>query len=294
MDLQSLKYFYTIANEGSFLRAAHKLGYAQSNLSVRMQQLEKEIGAELFIRNKSGVSLTEKGLILLQYAEKLLVLSDEAMCAVKDNSIQREFLKVGSMESAAVSFVPKLLSEFHSANPEVKVSVLTGNSKFLVNKLLNREIDCGFVAGSSEHSDLVSVNVKKEKLVLLTDVTKSEIHNVRQLLSIPLIVFPYGCSYRRIFENWLNDENIIANQIMEFSSLGSIIASVSAGLGIALLPEAAVKMFSVSESLFLHEVPEKYKFAEIKFIYRKTQWNDVVLNSIIKILQNGSDTNEAG
>ena len=236
--------------------------------------------------------MTEKGVILLKYAEKLLTLSDEAMCAVKGNNIQREFLKVGSMESAAVSFVPDLLSEFHSVNPEVKVSVLTGNSKFLINRLLNHDIDCAFIAGASEHSDILSINAKKETLVLLTDSTKNQ--DIRQLLSLPLVVFPYGCSYRQILEDWLKDENIIANQVMEFSSLGAIIASVSAGLGIALLPKSAVNMFITSKVLLSHEVPEKYRFAEIKFIYRKSQWNDVVISNIIEILGKRSDTNEVG
>lgn len=285
MDLQSLKYFYTVAQEKSFLGASHKLGYAQSNLSVRIQQLEKEMGTELFIRNSSGVSLTEKGMILFRYAEKLLTLSEEATSAVKGNSIIRDVLRIGSMESSAVSFLPHLLSEFHSANPQVKVSVSTANSKLLIHRLLNREIDCAFVAGPSEHSELLSVHVKRELLALLTAEMKKEVKNIRQLLNLPLVVFPYGCSYRQILEDWLKDENIVSNQIVEMSSLGSIIASVSAGLGIALLPESAINMFTAAQSLSLLEVPEKYRTVEIKFIYKKNQWNDVVLNSIVEIIK---------
>lgn len=285
MDLQSLKYFYTVAQEKSFLGASHKLGYAQSNLSVRIQQLEKEMGTELFIRNSSGVSLTEKGIVLFQYAKKLLDLSDEATSAVKGSSIIRDVLRIGSMESSAVSFLPQLLSKFHSANPQVKVSVSTGNSRLLIQRLLNREIDCAFVAGPSEHSELLSVHVKKEKLVLMMDLTKKDVKDVRELLTLPLVVFPYGCSYRQVLEDWLKDENIISNQIMEMSSLGSVIASVSAGLGIALLPEVSVNMFTATKSLLLREVPEKYRTVEIKFIYKKNQWNDVILNSVIEIMR---------
>ena len=177
-----MKYFHAVANEKSFLGASHKLGYAQSNLSVKIQQLEKEMGTQLFIRNSSGVSLTEKGMVLFQYAEKLLALSEEAANAVKGSILMRNLLRIGSMESSAVSFLPQLLSKFHSVNPSVKISVSTGNSKLLSQKLLNREIDCAFVAGPSEHSELLSVNVKKESLALLTDSTRNDVKDIRQLL----------------------------------------------------------------------------------------------------------------
>ena len=293
MDLQTLKYFCTIAKERTFLRAARKLDYAQSNLSVRIQQLEKEMGVELFIRNSSGVSLTEKGAVLLRYAEKILSLADEAKCAVQDTSVVRDNLRIGSLESSAVSFLPRLLSKFHAANPNVKVSVSTGNSKVLTQKLLKNELEGAFIAGPSEHPELLNIPVRKETLVLLTDLSLKSMET-RELLRQPLIVFPYGCSYRQILENWLIDENIISNQIVELSSLGSILASISAGLGIGLLPKTAIQAFTASQALASHEVPEPYRTVEIKFIYRKSQWNDVILNSVIGIIQHGGYENEVG
>lgn len=293
MDLQILKYFCTIAKEKTFLKAARKLDYAQSNLSVRIQQLEKEMGVELFIRNSSGVSLTEKGAVLLRYAEKILSLADEAKCAVQDTSVVRDNLRIGSLESSAVSFLPRLLSKFHAANPNVKVSVSTGNSKVLTQKLLKNELEGAFIAGPSEHPELLNIPVRKETLVLLTDLSLKSMET-RELLRQPLIVFPYGCYYRQILENWLIDENIISNQIVELSSLGSILASISAGLGIGLLPKTAIQAFTASQALASHEVPEPYRTVEIKFIYRKSQWNDVILNSVIGIIQHGGYENEVG
>lgn len=293
MDLQTLKYFCTIAKEKTFLKAARKLDYAQSNLSVRIQQLEKEMGAELFIRNSSGVSLTEKGIVLLRYAEKLLALADEAKCAVQGSSIVRDVFRIGSLESSAVSFLPKLLSKFHAENPDVKVSVSTGNSKLLTQRLINHELDGAFIAGPSEHPELSAISVKEETLVLITDSSMKDA-NVQELLQQPLIVFPYGCSYRQILENWLAGENIVSNQIVELSSLGAILASISAGLGIGLLPKSAIQVFTAAGALALHDVPECYRTVQIKFIYRENPWNDVILNSVIGIIQRGGYDNEVG
>lgn len=284
MDLQTLKFFHTVASEGSFLRASKSLGYAQSNLSVRIQQLEAELNAELFTRKTSGVTLTDKGLILFRYAEKLLTLADEAKSALTGSEILRDEFRIGSMESAAVSFMPELLSKFHSANPGVKFSVSTGNSGLLTRKVLAHEIDGAFIAGPSEHPELEAIYVKDEKLTLLAN-SSLKVSSVHELLKMPLIVFPVGCSYRKILENWLADENILAEGVIELSSLGAIIASISTGLGISLLPESAIKAFTLSKVLTAHEVPEKFRTAEIKFIFRKTQWRDLVLNSIIEIIK---------
>ena len=82
MDLTLLHYFHTVAREGSFMAAAEKLGYAQSNLSMRIKQLEEIAGTELLIRGRNGVTLTERGQVLCSYADKLLGLSEEGASAV--------------------------------------------------------------------------------------------------------------------------------------------------------------------------------------------------------------------
>ena len=82
MDLQVLNFFSVIAAEGSFLGASQKLGYAQSNLSTKIKQLETELGAELFHRTKQGVTLTEEGAVLLEYTDKILRLASEARSSI--------------------------------------------------------------------------------------------------------------------------------------------------------------------------------------------------------------------
>lgn len=285
MDLQVLKFFCVIAEEKSFLAASRKLNYAQSNLSVKIQQLEKELNTELFIRNSSGVSLTEKGTVLFHYAKRILTLTDEAKISIQTDNLEKDILNIGSMESSAVALLPSLLSKFHEKHPNVKVSVQTGTSALMIQKLLKHEIDGAFIAGASEHSELSFIPVRNETLVLAAN-SSLKIDNVREVLSQPLVVFPYGCSYRQVLEQWLCDENIVANQVIEFSSLGAVIASISAGLGIALLPLSTISFFTSSGSIKFYEISEQYRTVGTKFIFRKDKYNNAVLNHIIEIIQN--------
>ena len=154
MNLQYLKYFYTIAKAGSFVKAAEELDYAQSNLSARIRQLESELGAELFVRTKTGVTLTEQGAALLPYAEQLLSLSEEAESVLSLNMIRTDALRIGAMESAAVSFLPAILNDYHTAHPDVRLTVSCGTTGKLLERLRKHELDCAFVGGIPQDDDL--------------------------------------------------------------------------------------------------------------------------------------------
>ena len=148
MELQTLRFFRTVAEEGSYSAAAEKLNYAQSNLSSRIIQLEKECGAPLFHRHKSGVTLTERGSLLLDYAVRILDLSHEMEKAVSDGGITSGTLTIGSMESMASSTLPEILAEYHKHFTNTEIIVRTGTTAALLKALERHEIDGAFLKGS--------------------------------------------------------------------------------------------------------------------------------------------------
>lgn len=286
MDLQTLKYFCTVCQEGSFLSASRKLNYAQSNLSARVAQLEKKLGCVLLIRRKSGVVPTKKGFVLLEYARKILRLTEKAESAVQTGQAAESRLAIGSMESTAITFLPALLKTFHTICPDTKVSVCTGTSAATVQKVLNNELDGSFIAGGSIHAELSSVSVRTEKLVLVSNHTL-EAASLTELLQQPLVVFPYGCFYRHILENLLAEQNILPDHFIDMVSIGALISSISAGLGIGLLPESAIRVFSFADLLSIHQIPEPYCHAEVKFVYHRDSDSDRPLGRFIEVIQQG-------
>ena len=283
MDLTLLNYFYTVAREGSFMAAAEKLGYAQSNLSMRIKQLEEIAGTELLIRGRNGVTLTERGQVLYSYADKLLALSEEAESAVKGEGYSTGRITIATMESAAVTFLPRLLAMFHKKCPDTSVKVITGTSDAGVRAVLANDTDMAVAVGVNSHESLCSVPLKKEELVLVTDRSDQE-NDLKKLLARPLLVFPSGCAYRRVLERMLADYGITAVHTMEFTSLGAILASVSAGLGVSLLPASAINSFTAGNSLRMIPLPEEYKTADIYLIFRRQSAENRTLKNFIEMI----------
>lgn len=287
MDLQSLRYFRMVAMEGSFSQAAQKLCYAQSNLSTRIRQLEQELGTPLFHRHAHGITLTEKGETLLSYADQLFSLLMEAETVLKDDGTAKGSLAIGSMESSAVTLLPKILAAYHRRYPSVTLSVMTGVSETSLRRVLDRTLDGAFVAGATKHAELNAVPVRKERLALFSTAAYGKDTPYQALLSQPLLVLPHGCSYRQILESWLSAEQIFPAQSVEFDSLGAIFASVSAGLGIALFPESMAEVYRSSRALQCHEVPPAYAHVMISFVWRKDRLMDSTLQSFIQAVSEG-------
>ena len=287
MDLQALRYFRIVAREGSFSQAAQKLNYAQSNLSTKIRQLEGELETPLFRRHAHGVTLTEKGESLLAYADRLIHLLEEAESVVRDDGTAKGSLSVGSMESAAITFIPALLAEYHSRCPGVSLTVKTGVSQASMRSVLDGTLDGAFVAGATGHAELSSVPVRRERLALFS-ATGTETTPVAKLLAGPLLVLLHGCYYRQSLEEWLDAEQIFPERAVEFDSIGALLASVSAGLGAALFPESLASVYTAAKGLICHAVPEPYAWADISFVWRCDRFMDSTFRSFLGLLREKS------
>src|SRR5215472_5055748 len=112
MDSGDLQVFEAVARAGGITRAADALHTVQSNVTARVQLLERELGVQLFERHSRGVSLTSAEQVLLPYAEQVGRLLAEAQRAVGDTSVPRGPLRVGSLETTAARRLPTVLAAY--------------------------------------------------------------------------------------------------------------------------------------------------------------------------------------
>lgn len=289
VDLQGLKLFRAVADAGSLSKAAVHLHYAQSNLSTKMLQLEKELHAKLLYRTSHGVTLTPKGKVLYGYAGDLLSLADEALRAMSDDGCDTGSISIGSMESTAAAFLPRFLADFHQAHPQISVRVDTGTTRASIDKLLDHRVDGAFVAGPLHHPDLESIFIRTEHLVLISDPADSRA-DIREIISKrPMLVFPVGCSYRKSFERLFEETHLLPKQVFEFNTLNAILSSLNAGLGAALLPSSVIDQIPYDFSV--HEVPREIADVQTIFIYHKNSYLSGAMRSFIDALKT---VNEAG
>ncbi len=233
MELISLKTFKTVAEQGGVLAASRLLHTVQSNITARIKRLEEELGSELFYRKGRGLELTPTGHTLLEYANKLLHLEQQACMAVKQVGESVGEIRIGSMESFAATRMPGLIQMLRKAHPKLLPRITTETSSELIQHILNYRLDCAFVGGPIEHEQLICQQVLVEELVLMS----------AKNMEVPdsLILFREGCAYRERALDWLKANGRIDTEIMNMGTQEGILGCVAVGLGFTLVPRKVVE-----------------------------------------------------
>jgi DNA-binding transcriptional LysR family regulator len=284
MDLHTLKIFQTVAKHGSISQAARELQYAQSNITLKIQQLETELQTTLFYRHNRGTAVTAKGSMLLTYTEKIFNLIEETKNVMNDNQTPKGPFIIGSMETTAAVRLPVLLTKYLKEFPEVDLTLKTGSTEENIQGVLHYELDGAFVAGPVEHPDLLQKEVFEEELVLVTDTIHPPISSVKDIQKKTLLVFRTGCSYRERLEQWFHQERVISKKIMEFGTMDGIIGCVSAGLGISVLPYSVVAKHIQEGTIKQHSLPNPFGKVKTMFIYRNEPYLPPSLLKFIDML----------
>lgn len=261
MDLDTLKIFDTVAAELSITRAGALLGRAPSNVTTRIQQLEADMGAELFTRTGKRISLSAAGQQFRVYAQRMLALEDEARQVISGGA-RGGTLRIGSMESTAASRLPMRLAAFNKAWPATRLEVSTGPSGVLLNLLRAGQLDCAFVAlppASDVEPELAAhglqaVAVWQEALVLLLPASEAGVTEPQHVRSRTLAAFKPGCTYRGIAQDQLGISAGSSWQVQELGSYHAMVACVAAGACVTLLPRSVLALCQVPQGLPVLEV----------------------------------------
>ena len=168
MNSIELGVFAAVAQAGSIGRAAERLNTVQSNVTQRVRAFEERLGVTLFHRSKRGVTLTTVGTRLLPYATRVAELLEEARLVTQDEAVPSGEIRIGAMETVAAFRLPPLLSIYATLYPDVDVTVDTGPTEHLIDRVLRRELDGAMVSGPVVHASLEATTLFEEELVLVT------------------------------------------------------------------------------------------------------------------------------
>src|SRR5260221_14752535 len=196
MDLVELRIFKAVAEQGGITKAAAALHRVQSNVTTRVQQLERRLGAKLFHRQGRKLVLSAEGKVLLAYADRLLRLSSEAQAALKGHAPHGLF-RLGALESTAATRLPPILARYHRGYPAVRLELVTGTSGALVDRVLRGEIEAAFVAEPFADKNLETQHAFTEELVLITPKGHRRVARPQDIHERVVLAFTTGCSYRR-------------------------------------------------------------------------------------------------
>ncbi|MCP5368038.1 MAG: LysR family transcriptional regulator [Hyphomicrobiales bacterium] len=267
MDLADLRIFRAVVDEGGITRAAEKLHRVQSNVTTRVRQLEDDLGVDLFIRAGKRLHLAPAGRILVDYADRLLDLAEEAREAVRDPRPRGPF-RLGAMESTAAVRLPAVLSDYHDRYPEVTLELRTGNTRQLAAAVLAGELDAALATGPLADAPFDQVPAFDEDLVIVSGPGHPALDGAGARPPT-VLAFEDGCPHRKRLEDWFADRGEMPARIVELSSYHAMLGCVLAGMGISLLPRSVLGTFPEAGRLTLHPLPPGRDRARTVLFWRK-------------------------
>ena len=246
MELRQLVTFRTVAQTLSFSRTAANLNYAQSTVSTQIQALEEELGVTLFDRLGKRVVLTNAGQRLLNYAEKMLTLQDEALTVVSNANTLTGSLVISAPETLCTYRLPAVLRRFRERFPQVQLTFCPEYDSTLFEAIRDGVMDVAIVmAENIPSSHLVIEPLISEPMLImaypehpllqLSEVTFADLQDELFILT------ESTCNYRRLFEEAFRTAGIPMLPPMEFHSVEAIKQCVMARLGLSFLPLVAVE-----------------------------------------------------
>lgn len=254
MDFAALEIFRAVAQEGSVTRAAERLGRVQSNVTTRVQQLEEQLGATLFLREGKRMVLTPAGEALRGYADRLLALAEEARQSVHPHEPGGR-LRLGAMESTAAARLPQPLARLHAQWPGLVLELSTAPSRQLVEQVLAHTIDCALVAwpppGIDADAPVERTAVFAEALLLALPADHPPVDTPQDLQLDTLAAFSPGCTYRRMGEAFLQQKDGSPPRVLELASYHAILACVAAGRCAGVVPQAVIDLMREPPALRL-------------------------------------------
>jgi DNA-binding transcriptional LysR family regulator len=292
MDIRQLRAFQTVANLLSFNKAADQLHYAQSSISAQIQALEEDLDVQLFDRLGRKVLLTESGVHLLEYANKILDLVDQTRSEVTGSKEPVGSLTVRIPETFGVHRLPVILKDFHSRFPAVHLNFITCSHEGLEKDLRKGITDLAFLlAETISVSDLMVETLGFEQVVLVASpnhplAAKRGVHT-RDLTGETILLSKVDCSYRKIFEQILSQEEVSRFNRVDFYSVEAIKQSVIAGVGITILPRIAVAADVAAEELVILPWNEGGLEVAILMIWYRDRWISPTLQAFMESIRKG-------
>ncbi|QVM90047.1 LysR family transcriptional regulator [Pseudomonas entomophila] len=268
MEFSQLRIFQAVAEEGSVTRAAERLHRVPSNLSTRLRQLEEQLGVELFLRERQRLQLSPAGKVLLDYANRLANLRDEAMAAVQGGQPAGDFV-LGTMYSTAAIHLPALLARYHQAYPQVNLQVQAAPSGELLEGVLSHRMDAALVDGPLNLAGLDGIPLCDETLVLITSPEHPPVHTAKDVAGKAVFTFRQGCSYRMRLEAWYAHAHTPMGRVMEIESYQSMLACVIAGAGVALMAQSMLDSLPGRDRVRVHRLQAPFDHAVTWLMWRQ-------------------------
>lgn len=288
MEIRNLKTFIQVCENNSFSKAAIHLGYTQSTITAQINQLENELGVPLFDRRGKTFQINEKGKELLDYANKIVALSEEAAFAITDNDIPEGTLRIGVIESIGSYVLPDILEKYMLSYPQVKIEVITAKTLVIMDYLKRNLVDLILTLDDMLYNpDWQLSFAQKEPIVFLC----SPSHPFARKKDLPFstvlkekfILTEKRCNYRLAFEKYCESQNILPQSSLEIGNTATILNFTEKNIGLTFLPEVTTKQMLEKGRLAVFSIKDLELNMYIQLYHKKNRWCSPAIKAFEKI-----------
>lgn len=240
MEIRQLKAFLAIAEAKTFTAGARRLNVTQAAISMQIRQLEEEVGLPLFTRTPRRVILTEAGEHLLERARKILREHDSALAEIAEVAgAEYGRLRIGTASGTfAMHQLPAILKRLKEIYPRAEITVASGTSERLIDRMMHGEIDMAFVSLPVDNPNITTETLFADEIVAIAHpshpMANEKYISAAALAGEDLILGERGGNTRRMIDEFFAAANVKPNITMELSRQEAINLMVENNLGVGM------------------------------------------------------------
>jgi DNA-binding transcriptional LysR family regulator len=290
MDVRGLEVFLSVAKHLNFTRAGEEVHLSQPSVSVRIRQLERDMGSKLFEQLGKRIALTEAGQLLLPYAIRVMAAMDDALHAIDElKGLERGSLRIGASTTPGMYLIPQTIAQFKQQYPKIDVHLAVKDTRQIEEGVIRNEFDFGFVGGhlAGDEVDVLTWIIDHLVLVVPSNhvLARKKLVKVADLRKERFILREPGSATRAAVVNHLQKSDLKVETIMEMENPESVKKAVQSGLGIAFISKFAVETELKAKSLVAVRVKGLDINRELKIVYRKDKHLGRAAQTFIEMAQ---------
>jgi LysR family transcriptional regulator, hydrogen peroxide-inducible genes activator len=292
VTLRQLRYFDALARHGHFGRAAEACAISQPALSMQIREMEQAVGGVLIERNARQVTLTTFGEDLLHRVREILRSVDELgdfARASRDKLAGR--LRVGMIPTIAPYLLPKVIENLARLHPELDLHVRETLTPKLIKEVAEGRLDTAIVALPVSEPSLTEVALFSENFLLVrrSEDAGTPVPSSERLREMRLLLLEEGHCFRDQALSFCNMQSSPPREVLDASSLSTLVQMVGAGIGVTLIPEMAVAVETRSAPVSVARFKNPQPSRVIGMVWRKTSPLAVQLQQISEVVRLSAD-----
>lgn len=240
MNIRQIETFYWVVQLGSFAAAAERLNATQSTVSMRIQEIEKDLRVQLFDRSQRAARLTVKGRELIGYAEEMLRLNATIRERMAGPESILGNMRLGVAEMISITWLPRLVKLIHDSWPKIRLELDEALTQDLVERLNQGTLDLVLAPSRVPGNTLNHVSLGRVEFAWMASPAlglPAGVLGPRDLQNWPVIALARESYHHTSIEEWFRSANAVCRRIDTCKSLGVAASLAAAGLGLTLLPE---------------------------------------------------------